>query len=72
MKVVKKTETNTYRFNCKYCGCTLEAHGGEFEFVKPGVLKYQCLVCNEQRRIKEKAITIIENYEPSKNPKEKS
>ena len=72
MKVVKKTGTNTYRFNCKYCGCTLEARGDEFEFVKPKILGYHCPVCNEQRRIKERSITIIENYEPSKNPKKES
>lgn len=63
MKVVQRSEKDTFRFVCKKCGCTLEANGNELEFVKEGRLRCTCAHCGESIVIKERKITIVPVYE---------
>ena len=62
MKVVVRSDYDVFRFDCDKCMVTLEARGNEFEFVRPGRLKFTCPRCGRTSIIKERSIEIIPAY----------
>ena len=66
MKVVQRAEKDMFRFTCNKCGCTLEANGNEFEFVKKGHLRCTCTSCKEQIIVKESKIKNVPFYKEIK------
>ena len=64
MTPVEKTK-DKFRFKCRGCKRTIEGYGAEFEYVKLGVLGYQCPVCKKFRTKRELSIERVEGFKPS-------
>ena len=61
---VERTK-DKFRFKCGGCKKIIEGQGSEFEYVKLGVLGYQCPVCKKFRTRWELGIERVEGFKPS-------